>query len=124
MKTKISFVVLLLVLSFGCASKPTPVDRTYGDNYKPMSLNAANEVFRVCSQTKGVSCSLNDTHDRLSILIDKTGTVSETKRGVLFMSTYYCRLTRLEGNDNTRVLLIRPDGSQSGRPCNLVGTTK
>jgi hypothetical protein len=69
-----------------------------------------------------VSCSMNPQLNRLTVTIDQTGTPEETQRGVAFVATYYCRLSRIEGNDENTVLLVRPDGSQVGRPCSLIGT--
>lgn len=116
---RLAFLAIVLTFFLGCASTPQPKQR----EFKPMSLGAADEVYRVCAQTLGVSCSMNPQLNRLTITIDQTGTVEETQRGVAFMSTYYCRLSRLEGNHENTVLLVRPDGSQVGRPCSLIGRT-
>jgi hypothetical protein len=114
------FATLVVALSFaiGCQnSLPASQER-----FEPLSLGASNEVYRVCGQTLGVSCSMNAFLHQLTITVDMTGTPEETQRGVAFVSTYYCRLSRLEGNEENRVLLVRPDGTQVGRACSTIGT--
>ena len=114
------FMLASLTLAFllGCATQEGAITRPF----KPMSIGAADEVYRVCGTTLGVSCSMSPYLDRLTVTIDQTGTPEETQQGLAFVAIYYCRLSRIEGNDDHTVLLIRPDGSQVGRPCTLIGT--
>lgn len=115
--SRLAIAGLVLTFLLGCAHEGAVTKP-----FKPMSVGAADEVYRVCGETLGVSCSMNPHLDQLTIVIDQTGTPEETQRGVAFVSTYYCRLSRIEGNDENTVLLVRPDGSQVGRPCSLIGT--
>jgi hypothetical protein len=116
--SRLAIACLVLTFLLGCATEGA-VNKPF---FKPMSVGAADEVYRVCGTTLGVSCSMNPALNRLTVTIDQTGTPEETQRGVAFVATYYCRLSRIEGNDENTVLLVRPDGSQVGRPCSLIGT--
>ena len=113
-------IVLTLSLLMGCQSAPPPK----AGQFKPLSLDASNEIYRVCEQTLGVSCSMNEQLNQLTIAVNMAGTPEETQHGVVFISTYYCRLSRVEGNDENRVLLLRPDGTQVGRSCSSIGTVE
>ena len=131
MTIRLAIATLVLTFSIGCVNSNNEVtspDRwslpktgAVTKPYQPMKIGAAEEVHQVCARTLGVSCALGV--NQLTLTIDQTGTPEETQRGVSFMSTYYCRLTRLEGQPDNTVLLVRPDGSQVGRSCTKIGTT-
>jgi hypothetical protein len=110
--------LLLVTVMLGCAGarQPQPTPRTW----EPISIDAYKEVYHACSEVRGVTCAINIQRNHLSLYIDESGTPEETQRAVSFISTYYCRLSRLEGNYSSSLSLRRPDGSETGRPCNTL----
>lgn len=104
------------LMLFGCQSGDLPAQKPI----EPVLSDNSDAVYQVCDQTNGISCSINEQLNQLSIAIDRTIPPDETQRGVYFVSRHYCRLSRLSGDENNRVLLIRPNGTQVGRSCSTI----
>jgi len=113
--TKIFLFVLVSLVLIGCSSTQEQLEK-----YVPHDFESHERTAEACLLMKGVDCQISSEASSLTILITMQSTPEQTQQEVYDISTLWCSLTRLEG-ENSVLLIRRPDGSMSGTSCSAIG---